>query len=140
MKKTGIIISLIILTVSFSFAQENKEIIREKIKARKVAFITTKIGLTSKEAEVFWPMYNDYSTAKKDIRKKRQQLGKLSEMTDREIEQVIDNRMDKELQLVQLKVDFITKVKGVLPMKKVAKLIRAEQKYKEWMLDQVKKS
>jgi len=43
------------------------------------------------------------------------------------------------MQLVQLKVDFIIKVKGVLPMKKVAKLLRAEQKYKEWMLEQVKK-
>jgi len=96
MKKIGIIICLAVFTFSFSFAQEEKERIREKIKARKIAFITDKVGLTSKEAETFWPIYNEYATIKKDIRQQR------------------------------------------LPMKKVAKLIRAEQKYKEWMLEQVK--
>jgi len=139
MKKLGIIISLIVLTISFSFAQEEKERIREKIKARKIAFITDKVALTSKEAQVFWPIYNEYKAAEKSIRKTRKKLGPLSKMTDTEIEQAVDSRMEKEIQLAQLKKDFITEVKGVLPIKKVAKLIRAEQKYKEWMLEQVKK-
>lgn len=138
MKKIGIIIFLVVFIFSISFAQEHKEQIRERIKARKIAFITDKVGLTSKEAEIFWPIYNEYNMEKKDIQKTRKKLGKLSAMTDGEIEQVIDARMNKELQLAQLKVDFISKVKGVLPMKKVARLIRAEQKYKEWMLEQVK--
>lgn len=138
MKKTGIII-LAIFTFSFSFAQEEKERIREKIKARKIAFITDRVALTSKEAEVFWPMYNEYKAAEKSIRKDKIRFGALSKMTDQEIEQAIDARMDKELQLVQLKREFITEIKGVLPIKKVAKLMRAEHKYKEWMLEQVKK-
>ena len=138
MKKIGILICLVVFILSFSFAQEHKEQIRERIKARKIAFITDKVGLTSKEAETFWPIYNEYNMEKKDIQKTRKKLRNLSAMTDGEIEQVIDARMNKELQLAQLKVDFISKVKRVLPIKKVARLIRAEQKYKEWMLEQVK--
>jgi len=137
MKKIVSSICLVVFLFSFSFAQENKELIRERIKARKIAFITDKVGLNAKEAETFWPIYNEYTTAKNTIRKNRKRLGKLSEMTDGEIEQAIDARMNTEIQLVQLKIDFTSKIKGVLPMKKVAKL-RAEQKYKEWMLEQVK--
>ena len=99
MKKIGIIIFLVVFIFSISFAQEHKEQIRERIKARKIAFITDKVGLTSKEAEIFWPIYNEYNMEKKDIQKTRKKLGKLSAMTDGEIEQVIDARMNKELQL-----------------------------------------
>lgn len=140
MKKIVSIVCLLIFALSFSFAQENEEeTIRDKIKARRVAFITDKLALSSKEAQVFWPIYNEYRAAEKTIRKKNKRFGKLSEMTDQEIEQAIDERLSKEMQLVQLKSDFVTNIKSVLPIKKVAKLFRAERKYKEWMLQQVKK-
>ena len=47
-------------------AQDDK---REKIEAMKVSFLTQKIDLNSKEAQVFWPLYNDYSDKVQALRK-----------------------------------------------------------------------
>jgi hypothetical protein len=35
--------------------------IREKIEVQKVAFITTQLDLTTAEAQVFWPVNNQFS-------------------------------------------------------------------------------
>ena len=41
----------------------------EKIKAERVAFITSEVGLTSQEAEVFWPVYNKIEAAQIELNK-----------------------------------------------------------------------
>ena len=42
----------------------------DKIKSLKVAFITERVGLTSKEATMFWPVYNEHEEALAQIRRK----------------------------------------------------------------------
>nr|MCR5071043.1 hypothetical protein [Bacteroidales bacterium] len=41
----------------------------ERIKAEKVAFITSEVGLTSKEAEAFWPIYNKIDEQQRELNK-----------------------------------------------------------------------
>ena len=36
----------------------------EKFKAEKIAYITNALSLTPKEAEVFWPVYNEFEGKK----------------------------------------------------------------------------
>ena len=44
----------------------------------KIAFITEKLSLTTKEAQSFWPIYNEYSQKIEKLRKtKRSDLGEL---------------------------------------------------------------
>ena len=48
-----------------SFAQDKeckKAQMHEKFQADKVAFLSQKMDLTVKEAEAFWPIYNDTMT------------------------------------------------------------------------------
>ena len=54
--KRVLFISFFILTIFQVTAQAN----REKIKAMKTAFITNALDLSSKEAEQFWPIYNEF--------------------------------------------------------------------------------
>ncbi len=58
---------LLFLTVA-SFAQDRPD--REKIKALKVAFITERLDLSSKEAQLFWPIYNEQGSKMEDLRVK----------------------------------------------------------------------
>ncbi len=55
-----ITLALLILGTSFgSIAQEKgEEVQRENKKAQKIAFISTKLELSTAEAEKFWPVYN----------------------------------------------------------------------------------
>jgi len=57
MKKSLIIVALILFAISSVFAQKMN---RQKIKLLKTAFISEAIYLKPNEAEKFWPIYNLY--------------------------------------------------------------------------------
>ncbi len=143
LKKIAGIICLLLAIASFTFAQGNKDrnTIREKIKLRKIGFITERLSLTTEEAQVFWPLYHDYHSEVMAVRKSvRKSYSSLDEMTDAEIEQLIDARLDIETNLLSMKKDYLHKLKTILPIKKVARLANVERKFKEWMLKHSKGS
>ena len=131
------------IVVSFTFAQGNEErnAIREKIKTRKIGFITERLSLTSEEAQAFWPLYNEYNARVMAIKKSNRQSNRsIAKMTDSEVEQLIDARLEVEANLLSMKRDYVHKLKTVLPVKKIAKIPSIERKFKEWMLQQTKGS
>jgi hypothetical protein len=104
----------------------------EKMKAHKVAFITNELNLTSKEAQTFWPIYNEFEDSLHKLReenRKGRDKGKIDEMSDTEIEKTIDNHFSFRQQELDLEKEYSVKFKAVLPIKKVAKLHRVEQKF-----------
>jgi Spy/CpxP family protein refolding chaperone len=116
---------------------------RENIEALKVAFITKKLDLTPEEAQQFWPIYNQYTDRLQDIRKKRRQENKekkqnFDEMSDKEIEQAVDNEIIFRQKELDLQKEYHSKFKAVLPIKKVARLYQAEEQFKRVLLDKLK--
>ena len=84
----------------------SEERMRE-IKAQKTAYLTTKLGLTSEEAQRFWPIYNEYDEARERIRKQMRGLMRRKQeqdkpLTDAEAEQ----RLIKGLELRQQELDI----------------------------------
>lgn len=72
MKNTAFLF-LFFIASHLAAQQESKH---EKLEALKIAFITEKLSLTTKEAQNFWPVYNEYSQKIEKIRKaKRSDLG-----------------------------------------------------------------
>ena len=69
MRKISIIIATALLFIASSSASAQDkgcapEDWRDRIKAEKIAFITDAVGLTSAEAEKFWPVYNKFEAEK----------------------------------------------------------------------------
>ncbi len=61
-----------LLAVTLSFGQNRPD--KDKIKSLKIAFITERLDLSTKEAQTFWPIYNEYEEkgrrcAKKNVGK-----------------------------------------------------------------------
>jgi hypothetical protein len=120
-------------------AQENRPT-RERVEAMKIGFITDRLNLSSEEAKVFWPVYNQYSDELEKLRKGRRDniinaRENFDEMSDADLEKAVDS----ELAFRQNEVDIIKKYhpqfKKVLPIKKVAKLYKAEEDFKRKLLD-----
>jgi hypothetical protein len=42
--------------------------VRQRIESQRIAFITQRVHLTPDEATKFWPVYNEYRDALKDMR------------------------------------------------------------------------
>ena len=116
---------IILLLVSLNITAQHKH--KERIKALKVSFITEKLDLSAKEAQAFWPVYNEYSKAKVNLRDKF----KGSDDADAMVKQ-------KEEEASLLK-SYNEKFKEILPNEKVSLLHKAESELKKKILEEIKK-
>jgi Spy/CpxP family protein refolding chaperone len=120
--------------------QESKH---EKLEAMKIAFITEKLSLTTKEAQNFWPVYNEYSQKIEKLRKtKRSDLGELKinieNSSDKEIEALLSDVFDAKTKEIELQKEYYSKYTKVLPIKKVALLYQSEHQFKKELLKRIK--
>ncbi|MEO6191232.1 MAG: hypothetical protein ABIO44_13675 [Saprospiraceae bacterium] len=130
MKKL-ILLSLIFLSLNISFAQvdrpnnpEMRTRMLEKLETQRVAFITNRLDLTTEEAAKFWPLYNEYSKKRFELKKaKRQDRNEASEES-------IEDQFDQEEQILNLKKNYYEKFKTALPVSKIAKLDDVEKDFK----------
>lgn len=125
---------------------------RKEIEAHKVAFITSELKLTSEEAQVFWPVYNECQenmhSFRKENRKKHQREAadgtttrvKIDEMSDEEVAAMVDNHIIFQQKELDMKKECLALYKEVLPIKKVAKLHQAERKFRQRLLRRINNS
>jgi hypothetical protein len=136
---------LYITTFVFSlgiFAQGNENL-RERIKAQKVAFITEKLDLSPKEAEQFWPIYNDYEDRVEvlrngEMRNIKSKIRQNPDMSDKEADALLEDLIKAEDKMYRAKVDLMTNLKGVISSKKIIRLKRAEDEFNQKLLERLK--
>lgn len=134
---------MILMTLSLiSIAQNNpektnKQQLLEKIEAQRSAYITSKLDMTSEESTKFWPLYNEYSRKRMELKKeyKAQNADNLSEQESR---MELDEQIESQEKALALKKSYYEKFKAVLPAAKLAKLESAEQEFRREILRQIK--
>ena len=133
MKK--ITIALLLLGTSLGSMAQEKEIQKENRKTQKIAFISTKLELTTEEAEKFWPVYNASEAEFKQLKKAHKaamgEKKKISEMSDTEVEKLLDKGLEIQQKELEIRKKYLVKFKEVLPIKKVAKLTRIEHEFRK---------
>ncbi len=114
---------------------------KEKIEATKVAMITKKMGLSAKEAQSFWPLYNEFLDKKEVLRQANIKAKKkdLNTLSDKEIETLIEEDFTYKQKDLDLQKEYNRKYKAILPVKKIALLSQAEEEFKIWLVEQMKK-
>jgi len=115
----------------------NKQQLLEKIEAQRSAYITSKLDMTSDESTKFWPLYNEYSRKRMELKKeyKAQNADNLSEQESR---MELDEQIESQEKALALKKSYYEKFKAVLPAAKLAKLESAEQEFRREILRQIK--
>ena len=107
---------------------------RDKIEAMKIAFITDKLDLSSDEAKVFWPVYNEFEGKMKlifDTRRENHKKMRDGDLSDKELNEIAENRFQLDEQELLLKREYHTKFVEVLGIQKTMKLYHAEQQFKK---------
>ncbi|MCC6815177.1 MAG: hypothetical protein IT267_02055 [Saprospiraceae bacterium] len=102
---------------------ESKSRMIEKLESQRVAYITNKLELTSMESANFWPLYNEYSKKRKELRKEKssQSIGNDS---------TLDEELEMEEKVLQLKKTYYEKFKSAIPVSKIAQLDEAEKQFR----------
>ena len=135
---------LFIMLVPFSgMAQRLSPEQQEKFEALKIAFLTEELSLSSKEAQSFWPVYNEMEAQLNEVREARRQVARnarknIDNMSDADLEKAISDALDLTEQEVTIKKEYLPKFKDALPMRKVAKLYASEDKFKRTLLQKIK--
>lgn len=115
-----------------------------KMKTERVSFLTEKLQLTVEEAEKFWPLYNEYLSKREEMmwgkREKMHRKFDPSLLSDDEMNNMLNDILDQEVQLAQLKKDYFEKLKAVLPIRKLLTLHRVEQEFMNHMLNQIREN
>ena len=118
--------------------------VRDRIKTLKVAFITEHVGLTSKEAQEFWPIYNEHEETLEDIRREERaelhnNIANAQQLSSNESEQLLDNLIALQSKKQKAEEDYLSKMRDAISAKKVLLLIKAEEDFKRQMIQQFRK-
>ncbi|TVR80689.1 MAG: hypothetical protein EA409_07655 [Saprospirales bacterium] len=112
---------------------------RERIEAMRVAFITREIQLTSKQAEVFWPVYREMKAELDELREDSDLIGKNPmEMDDAEAGKHLDQWFERRQRELHLRESYRERLQNVISPKQILALYQAENQFRRQMLRQVR--
>lgn len=144
MKRLLIIPALIITTSLFGQIDERllSDEKRQEIEGMKVAYLTSKMNLTTEEAQAFWPVYNEYRAEmdahRQDGMKKLESYRlEKEDLTDEELLQFLETKFDHERGRIEIEEKYVDRFLEVVSPQKVAKLLEAEEGFKRVLLRRV---
>jgi hypothetical protein len=112
---------------------DNMDIVRQKISTDKKLFIATNMQLTESEAKDFWPVYEAYQAELDKLRDREVKLieefaVKYETMSDEVAKNLLDDSLSIDSDHQKLRQSYLSKIRGVLPDKKVARYYQLENK------------
>ncbi len=125
------------LTLGVARAQDGGG--REKIEAAKIAMITNRLNLTTDQAQVFWPVYNEYNNRKQELTRKMKQLNteSLRPNNDNVVDDLKEYNGIKQ-KLADLDDEYLNKFLKVISPTQLAELYKTEQMFNKMLLNRLK--
>lgn len=109
---------------------------KQRIMSEKIAFLTMELGITPKEAQAFWPVYNQVEQERDEaVRKVFQTFKEMEDAvaagkSEKEVSKLLNNYLDALEKQGDIESKAAEKYAKVLPMEKVAKLYVGEEKFR----------
>jgi hypothetical protein len=119
-------------------AQQDNARRDEKIKTFRIAIFSEELSLTSKEAEAFWPAYNEFLDKKESLVEQTKPAKPLDNMSDAEVEEQIKKHFERQTRELDLERELYQKLRNILPARKIAKLPMAERRFRESLVKKAK--
>lgn len=119
--------------------RQGGEHFREKLRAQKVAYLSSKVELTEDEAAKFWPIFFQYE---KELYSQRMEIldeVKLRNINDADADRLLDNMLAFKEKQVTLEKKYIVKFKEVLPPVKVLKIMHYDNEFRRELLERIKR-
>nr|WKN39822.1 hypothetical protein K4G66_14090 [Tunicatimonas sp. TK19036] len=131
MKKL-LIIPIFLLSIA-AFAQRPSE----KIESARIAFLTERLSLTPETAQQFWPIYNQLSDQRHELRKNEFRMRRTlntDSLTEASAQQHIDDYFSLKEQQLALDRKMTQELSGVLSPIQIVQLIQAEGEFQRMIL------
>ncbi|TBW28975.1 hypothetical protein [Gramella sp. KN1008] len=129
MKKL-IIIFLVFLTVPAAIAQDSDSEKWEQIKALKVAYFTQELNLNDKVAQKFWPIYNRYEKARRDLHKREHiDIENVECINEAQANELLNEFLSVENEEYKIKKQLFRDLKEIISAKDIIKMHKLEDEF-----------
>lgn len=122
-------------------AEERKEK-KEEIEALKITYITDQVVLTTEEAKLFWPIYNDHEKdvleLRRSLKDKNHKSDEKQPLTEEEASIKLKNSVTHKENELNLYKDYISELRTAIPATKIIKLQQAERGFKRELLKKIR--
>ena len=138
MKKLLVFVVVSLLSLPLVIAQ-NKEAMK-KIESARIALITDRLGLSPSQAERFWPLYNEFSSQKREIRSEVSAARKNMDpqnITDQQSERLMDLQFDAKQKELNLEKEYAGRLREVISSQQMFSLRKAEDDFKRMLLQRI---
>ena len=115
----------------------------QKIDNAKIGLITNRLNLSTEQSQQFWPVYNDFDSKKKDIRKHmRRLIVETNTLTtpDEKILANIKETLNLQQKEVDLEREYMSKFLKVINVRQLAELYKAEQVFTQMLIQRLNKN
>ncbi len=127
--------------LSLGYAQKAK--MKQKIEAARIALITERLDLSPKEAEKFWPVYNQFTSQRKELRdtyKQERSTIQKENLTEDQRKEFLKKEIDLKQKELNLEKEYSSKVLNVISTKQLMSLRTAERDFRRMLLERVQKN
>lgn len=141
--------TIIITIIAFAFclkvsAQQGG---KERMKAFKTAYITDELDLSVKEAEKFWPVYNQYDKKLyslkiekgRKVRHRIKELGGPENLSEKEATSIVFGMLNNEKEASVTREKMYKELSKILSPAKLLALYHAEMNFNKRLLSEYRK-
>lgn len=137
---------ILVLLVFSSSLYAQKGDMREKmkkVKAMKIAHITSELSLSADEAAKFWPVYNEFEDRERKLRRDRIALTRknsadVAQSDEKKAGEILSQLEQNDDELCRERKKFNAQLRQILPASKILKLSAAEDDFNRRLLRQYK--
>jgi hypothetical protein len=111
----------------------------DQVQVERIAYFTEQIGLTTEEAQLFWPVYNEMDNKRNVLFEERASIIKKfmnesNSLSDKQINELLNRLTAIQKQEMALPAEYDAKLRKVLPARKVMNLYVAEMGFRKYLL------
>lgn len=133
MKKT-LFIGILLLSSLQMLAQDRNER-REQIRALKTAHITEGLELTPKEAEKFWPVYNEFEKKRRSLHKREHaDIDNIECLSEERANEMVQEYVQIEREDYLLKKKFFEELRTMFSARRIILLKKVEDDFHRKLL------
>ena len=100
--------------------------------------ITKQLNLSVEESQKFWPVYNQYREKEQELKRAYKPDRPLDSLSDKEAESQLQRHLERIDKEAALEIEYLQKVRQVLPARKVLKLHQVEAEFRKRLVNEVR--
>ncbi|SHJ51804.1 hypothetical protein SAMN04488028_101374 [Reichenbachiella agariperforans] len=118
---------------------QNKTAI-DKIESAKIALITDRLDLSPEQAEKFWPLYNEYSNKKMELRQEYRRFRANSQggqLSEEESKRALERGQKLKERQLQIERNYSERLLTVITNRQLLQLRAAEDDFRKMLLQRL---